>query len=82
MPGIIDLPKFKLRRFGRNRCRWTGFIWSLLATQVVTFIRTTPTSLLLLFIPYKFLVRMIKKFRITKEKGKEEDTIKLPQQNV
>ena len=38
------------------------------------------TPLLLLFIPYKLLVRMMIKFRITKEK--EEDTIKRPQQNV
>ena len=44
---------------------------------------TTPTPLLLLFIPYKFLVRMMIKFRITKEKEKEKevDTIKRPQQN-
>ena len=46
----------------------------ILVTQVVTYIRTTPTPLLLFFIPYKFLVRMMRKFRITKEK--EEDTIK------
>ena len=60
MPGIIDLPKFNYgRRFGRNCCRWTGLIWNLLITQVVTYIRTTPTPLLLLFIPYKFLVRMM-----------------------
>ena len=52
-------------------------------TQVVTYIRATPTPLLLLFIPCKLLVRMMIKFRITKEKEKEEeDTIKLPQQNV
>ena len=31
---------------------------------------TTRTPLLLLFIPYKFLVRMMIKFRITKEKKK------------
>ena len=43
---------------------------------------TTPTPLLLLFIPCKFFVRMMIKFRITKEKEKEEDTIKRPQQNV
>ena len=49
--------------------------------QVVTYIRTTPTPLLLLFTPYKFLVRVVIKFRITKEKEKE-DTIKRPQQNV
>ena len=36
--------------------------------------------LLLLFIPYKFLVLMMIKFRIIKEKEKEEDTIKQPQQ--
>ena len=49
--------------------------------QVVTYIRTTPTPLLLLFTPYKFLVRVVIKSRITKEKEKE-DTIKRPQQNV
>ena len=37
---------------------------------------------LLLFTPYKFLGRMMIKFRITKEKEKEKDTIKRPQQNV
>ena len=47
-----------------------------MVTQVVTYIRTTPTSLLLSFIPYKFLVRMMIKFRITKQKEKEEDSIK------
>ena len=31
-------PEFRLWRFGRNCCRWTGFIWSLLVTQVVTYI--------------------------------------------
>ena len=48
----------------------------------VTYIRTTTTLLLLLllFIPCKFLVRMMIKFRITKEK--EENTIKRTQQNV
>ena len=49
-----------------------------LVTQVVTYIHTT--QLLLLFIPYKFLVRMVIKSRITKEKDKEEDTIKRSQQ--
>ena len=72
----------QLWRFGRNCCRWTGFIWSLLVTQVVTCIRTTLTPLLLLFIPYKFLVLMMIKFRITIEKEKEEDAMKRPQQNV
>ena len=38
--------------------------------------------MLLLFIPYKFLARMMIKFRITEENEKEEDTIKRPQQNV
>ena len=28
----------RLWKFGRNCCRWTGFIWSLLVTQVVTYI--------------------------------------------
>ena len=37
---------------------------------------------LLLFTPYKFSGRMMIKFRITKEKEKEENTIKRPQQNV
>ena len=36
----------------------------------------------LLFTPYKFLGRMMIKFKITKEKEKEENTIKRPQQNV
>ena len=81
MPGIIDLPKFNYEDL-EDCCRWTGFIWSLLVTQVVLYIRTTPTPLLLLFIPYKFLVRIMIKFRITKEKEKEEYTIKRPQQNV
>ena len=71
MPGIIDLPKFNYEDLEEIVCRWTGFIWSLLVTP-----------LLLLFIPCKFLVRMLIKFRITKEKVKEEDTIKWPQQNV
>ena len=44
--------------------------------------RTTPTSLLLLFILYKFLVCMMIKFRITNKKEKEEETIKRSQQNV
>ena len=44
-----------------------------MVTQVVTYIRT-PTPLLLLFIPYKFLVGMMIKFRITKAKKKEEGT--------
>ena len=33
--------------------------------------RTTPTPLLLLFIPYKFLVCMMIKFRIRKEKERK-----------
>ena len=57
-------------RFGRNCCRWTGFIWSLLVTQVVTYIRTKPALMLLLFIPYKFLVRMMIKFRINERERK------------
>ena len=72
--------EIQLRIFGRNCCRWTGFIWSLLITQDLTNIRTTPTPLLLLFIPYKFLICMMMKFRITKDKEKEEETIKRPQQ--
>ena len=43
-----------------------------IGTLVVTYIRTTPTPLLLLFIPYKFLVRIMMKFRITKEKKRGE----------
>ena len=61
----------QLWRFGRNCSSWTGFIWSLLVTQVVTYIRTTPTPLFLLFISYKFLVCMMIKFRMTKEKEKK-----------
>ena len=80
MPAIIELPKFNYEDL--EECRWSGFIWSLLVPQVVTYIRTTPTLLLLLFIPYKFSVRMKIKFRITKEREIEEDTIKRPQQNV
>ena len=69
-------------KIGRNYSMWSGLIWSLLVTQVVTYIHTMPTPLLLLFLAYKFLVRMMIKFRITKEKEKEEDTIKRPQLNV
>ena len=36
----------------------------------------------IVFFPYKFLVRKMIKLRITREKEKEEDTIKRPQQNV
>ena len=68
MPGILDLPSSIMKIWKKL------FIWSLLVTQVVTYIRTTPTPLLLLFIPYKFLVRMMIKFRITKEKEKEQKT--------
>ena len=71
MPGIIDLPKFDYEDLEEIVCRWTGFIWSL-----------SVTPLLLLFIPYKFLVRMMIMFGITKENEKEEDTTKRPQQNV
>ena len=39
----------QLWRFGRNFCRWTGFIWSLLVTKVVTYIRTTLTLFLPMF---------------------------------
>ena len=46
------------------------------------FVNRNVYAMLLLFIPYKFLVRMMIKFRITKEKEKEEDTIKRLQQNV
>mgnify|MGYP007094288873 FL=1 len=79
MPGIIDLPKFSYEDL-EELLQVHRVIWSLLVTQVVTYIRTTP--LLLLFIANKFLVRTMIKFRITKEKEKGEDTIKRPQQNV
>ena len=79
MPGIIDLPKFSYEDL-EELSQVDRVIWSLLVTEVVTYIRTTP--LLLLFIPYKFLVRTMIKFRITKEKEKKEDAIKRPQQNV
>ena len=51
----------------------------------VTYICTTPTRAIAfycLFHTSKFLVRMMIKFRKTKEQGKEEDTIKRSQQNV
>ena len=38
-------------------------------------------AIVLLFIPYRFLVRMMIKLRIAKENEKE-DTMKRPQQNV
>ena len=79
VPGIIDLPKFSYEDL-EELLQVHRVIWSLLVTQVVTYIRTTP--LLLLFIANKFLVRTMIKFRITKEKEKGEDTIKRPQQNV
>ena len=79
MPGIIDLPKFSYEDL-EELLQVHRVIWNLLVTQVVTYIRTTP--LLLLFIPSKFLVRTMIKFKITKEKEKGEDTIKRPQQNV
>ena len=69
--GIIVLPKFSYEDLEEllqvHRV-------SLLVTQVVTYIRTT--TLLSLFIPSKFLVRTMIKFKITKEKEKGEDTIK------
>ena len=73
MPGIIDLPKFNYEDL-EEIVAGGRFIWSLLVTQVVTYIRTTPTPLFLLFIQYYLLVRMMIKFRMTKEKEKEEDT--------
>ena len=79
MPGIIDLPKFSYEDL-EELLQVHRVIWNLLVTQVVTYIRTT--TLLLLFIPIKFLVRTMIKFKITKEKEKGEDTIKRPQQNV
>ena len=57
-------------KIAKNCSRWTGFTWSLLVTQAVTYIRTTPKSLHLLFIPYKFLVCMMINFRITKKDEK------------
>ena len=79
MPGIFDLPKFSYEDL-EELLQVHRVIWNLLVTQVVTYIRTT--TLLLLFIPSKFLVRTMIKFKITKEKEKGEDTIKRPQQNV
>ena len=43
-----------------------------IGTLVVTYTRTTPAPSLSLFIPYKFLVCMMIKLRITKEKKKGE----------
>ena len=74
VPGIIEIPKFNCEDLEEIVAGGQGLI-----TQVVTYIRTTPTPLFLLFIPYKFLVRMTIKCRITKESEKEEDTTKGPQ---
>ena len=44
MSGIIDLPKFNYEDLEEIVAgEVTRFIWSLLVTQVVTYIRTTPT---------------------------------------
>ena len=59
-------------KIGRNYSMWSGLIWSLLVTQVVTYIHNMPTPLLLLFTPYKFLVCMMIKFRIMKKKGEKK----------
>ena len=45
MPGIIDLPKFIYEDLEEIVAGGQGSFWSLLLTQVVTYIRTTPTSL-------------------------------------
>ena len=70
-------------KFGGTNKEYYGIFRSgLLVTQVITGMRTALTLLLLLFTPYKFLVCMMIKFRITKEKEKEKDAIKRLQQNV
>ena len=80
MPGILDLPSSimkiwkKLLLVDRVHLEFIGNASRYIHRHY------TPTPLLLLFIPYKFLVRTMIKFRITKEK--EEDAIKRPQQNV
>ena len=55
VPGIIDLPKFNFE----DLVEIVAGPW-----QVITYIHTTPLSLF--FILYKFLVRMMIKFTITK----------------
>ena len=45
VPGIIDLPKFNYEDLEEIVAGGQGSFWSLLLTQVVTYIRTTPTSL-------------------------------------
>ena len=75
MPGTIDLPKFNYEDLEEIVAGGQGS-FGVLIRQVVTYLGTTLTPLLLLFIPYKFLVRMMIKFRITKEKVKEEDATK------
>ena len=70
MPGIIDLLKFKCGDFewlqvDRIHLEFTGN-----ASRYIHSV-TTPTPLLLLFIPYKFSVGMTIKFGITKEKGEK-----------
>ena len=49
MPGIIDLPKFNCEDLEEIVAGGQGSFG-------VTYMRTTPTPLLLLFIPYKFSV--------------------------
>ena len=58
MPGIIDFPQFNYEDMEEIVAGGEGLL--------VTYIRTTPTPLLVLFIPYKFLVRKKKRGHATK----------------
>ena len=63
VPGIIDFPQFNYGDMEEIVAGGQGLV-----AQVVTNIRTMPRPLFLLFIPYKFFIRMMIRFRITREK--------------
>ena len=76
VPGIIDLPKFNYEDLEEILAGGQGSFEFIGNASRCIHTHYAPTPLLLLFIPYKFLVRMMIKFRMTKEKEKQEDTIK------
>ena len=78
----IDLPRFNYEDLGEIVAGGRVHLEFISNASRYIHTVTTPKPLLVLFIPYKLLVRMMIKFRITKEKEKKEDTIKRPQQNV
>ena len=77
MPGITDLPRIwkKLWKVDRVHLEFIGNASRYIHTHYAYVIAFT-------VYPIQVLVRMMIKFRITKEKENEEDTIKRPQQNV